>query len=178
MQGIVTLLDPQHYALTEALWSELDEALGLRGVYATPYPHFSYHVAASYDHARLQAVLKQAAASARPFTVTTAGLAAFTGPQPVLYIPVVRTAELSAFHADLWTAVEETAQGSHAHYAPQFWVPHITLGFGDLTPASLAQAMRLLAGRSFNWEVPVDNLAFIDDEAGQQRLRERLEIGD
>ena len=46
MPGIVTLLDPAHCAQTEARWAELEQALGLRGVYVTPYPHFSYHAAA------------------------------------------------------------------------------------------------------------------------------------
>jgi hypothetical protein len=36
MQGLVTLLDPAHYALTEALWAELDAALGLRVAVGEP----------------------------------------------------------------------------------------------------------------------------------------------
>ncbi len=177
MNGVVSLLDPEHYALTEALWAELAGALGLRGVYATPYPHFSYHVAAGYDRARLQSALQQATAGAQAFMVTTAGLGVFTGPAPVLYLPVVRTPELSAFHARLWPALEAAATGSVPYYAPPNWVPHITLGFGDLTPATLAQALTLLGGRDFNWEIHVDNLAYVDDADGQPSLAQKLFLG-
>jgi hypothetical protein len=173
MQGIVTLLDARHTALTEAIWAELAGALGLRGVYVTPFPHFSYHVANRYDPGGLTAALRAAAAGAQPFTVTTSGLAAFTGLVPVLYIPVVRTPQLSAFHASLWTALEPAASGSQDYYAPRQWLPHITLGLGDLTPNLLAEALRLLGGRSFNWEIRVDNLAHIDDAGGQQYVAER-----
>jgi 2'-5' RNA ligase len=176
MQGIVTLLDPAHYAATEALWTELAEALGLRGVYVTPFPHFSYHVAHGYARDALAAALSQAAATP-PFTVTTAGLAVFTGPAPVLYIPVVRTAALSAFHAALWEALEPAAAASQAYYAPDSWVPHITLGFGDLTRATLTEAVRLLGGRSFTWEIPVDHLAYIDDAGGTQSVAQRVSLG-
>ena len=177
MQGIVTLPDPAHYAATEAVWAELAEVLGLRGVYVTPFPHFSYHVARGYDPAALTAALARVAASAAPFTVTTAGLAAFTGPAPVLYLPVVRTAALSALHAALWVALEPAAAGSQAYYAPDSWMPHITLGFGDLTPDSLAEAIRLLGGRNFNWKFPVDNLAHINDAGGAQNVAQRISLG-
>ena len=49
MQAVVSLLDDHHTQLTEALWRELEIQVGLHGVYATPHPHFSYHVARSYD---------------------------------------------------------------------------------------------------------------------------------
>lgn len=177
MQGLVTLLPPHLSALTEALWAELASTLGLRGVYTTPFPHFSYHVALDYDPARLAAALAPIAAAAQPFTVTTTGLAAFTGPAPVLYLPVVRTAELSAFHALVWHALEPTATGSQAHYAPAAWVPHITLALGDLTPATLADATRHLADRAFNWQFAVDNLTHISDLGGQQFVASRLPLG-
>jgi hypothetical protein len=46
MHGVVSLLDAAHYQAVESLWAELAAACGLRGVYVTPFPHFSYHVAA------------------------------------------------------------------------------------------------------------------------------------
>ncbi|PZN09218.1 MAG: hypothetical protein DIU69_08940 [Bacillota bacterium] len=46
MHAVVSLLDQSHYEKVEALWSELASRFGLRGIYRTPYPHFSCHVAA------------------------------------------------------------------------------------------------------------------------------------
>ena len=51
MQSVVTLLDDQHYARVEAIWEELCQKFGVRGMYVTAYPHFSYQVAEKYDEA-------------------------------------------------------------------------------------------------------------------------------
>ena len=49
MHGIISLLDNDHYQLVEEVWAELEREFSVHGVYVTPYPHFSYHVAQGYD---------------------------------------------------------------------------------------------------------------------------------
>ncbi len=61
MHGIVSLLDSAHYRLVEALWAELDEVCSVRGVYVTPFPHFSYHVAEQYEVDKLTEIVRQVA---------------------------------------------------------------------------------------------------------------------
>ena len=95
MDVIVSLLDKEHQDLVNQIWRELEVEFGLRGVYATRVPHFSYHVARQYNFSVLQPALTQIAAAHTVFQVRTAGLGIFTGPQPVLYIPVVRTSSLN-----------------------------------------------------------------------------------
>ncbi len=102
MHGVVSLLDAQHYQAVESLWAELAATCGLRGVYVTPFPHFSYHVAAEYDLLALETVLRDFACRQAPFRVTATGLGIFTGVSPVVYIPVVRDPALTAFHQALW----------------------------------------------------------------------------
>jgi 2'-5' RNA ligase len=173
MEGLVSLLDAEHDALTRALWEELEAALGLRGVWATPYPHFSYQIAPSYEGEALAEAAQALARSAAPFEVRTAGLGLFTGPEPVLYLPVVRTAALSAWQAQVWAAALPAARDPVPYYQPDQWAPHITLAQGDLTPGRVAEAARLLAGREFHWTIEVDNLSFIGEVGTAQELRWR-----
>ncbi len=179
MHGVVSLLDDAHSRLVEDVWAELKRDLGLAGVYVTPYPHFSYHVAASYDAARLEPQLAEIAAGTDPFEVAVAGLGVFAGPAPVLYIGVVRSAALAALHGCLWSALtgRGLASGALDYYAPEAWMPHITLAVGDLDGERLAEAMRRLGRRSFDWRSRVDNLAYIEDRGAQQRLRWRMRLG-
>lgn len=175
MQAIVALLDDQHYQLTEALWRELEARFGLRGVYTTPYPHFSYHVARSYASEALAATLQQFTRTTRPFEITTSGLGVFTGPSPVLYIPIVRTPTLTEFHQTLCREVEKCASGSARYYDPAHWLPHITIGWGDLHGGLLAEVIQLLGERDFNWTIRINNLAVVEEDAVQeQRLGYRL----
>lgn len=165
MQAIVSLLDDQHYQLTEALWRELEGRFGLRGVYTTPYPHFSYHVARGYDPPALMAALQQLARTTRPFQIATSGLGVFTGPSPVLYIPIVRTPALTGFHQALCRGVAGCASGVARYYDPEHWLPHITIGLGDLHAALLAEVVHLLGDRDFSWTITINNLACVEEDA-------------
>jgi 2'-5' RNA ligase len=171
MQAVVSLLDDHFYELTEALWRELETRFGLRGVYATPYPHFSYHVAQNYDPDGIRSAFERLARATPPFQARTAGLGFFTGRSPVLYIPVVRTLALAQFHRALWAELAACAAGSLDYYDSDHWLPHITLASGDLRADALPEVVRLLAGRDFNWTITVNNLAHIvADPIQGQRL--------
>lgn len=100
----------------------------------------------------------------------------FTGPDPVLYIPVVRTAELSQLHQRLWTAVEPTSSGTQTYYSPANWLPHITLAQHDLTPENLPIITQWLNEQSLTWQIAIDNLSLIVDRYGKQELHSRHQL--
>lgn len=179
MHGIVSLLDDSTYQLVEEIWAELDRELGVRGIAITPYPHFSYHVAEQYDFEPLEVLLKPFAAETPRFQVTTAGLGIFTGPLPIVYVTVTRSPLLTQLHQALWPAVNPLAAGINAYYQPDNWVPHITLGHGDITWDNLPAVIHLLGGRNFAWTIPVDNLALIVDngDGRPHRLHSRFPLG-
>ncbi|HEX3558037.1 MAG TPA: 2'-5' RNA ligase family protein [Pyrinomonadaceae bacterium] len=178
MQGVVSLLDDRHYARVEAIWEELGQKFDVRGMYVTPYPHFSFQVAEQYDEEACEAYLKELAARSRPFRVRTVGLGVFTVANPILYIPVVRGPALSEMHGEIWQGVRQTTPGAVAHYySPDEWTPHITLAQGDIDPDKLAEVIRLLSRRNFHWELTINNLALIYDTGKQQGVRCRFDFG-
>jgi hypothetical protein len=83
--GVVSLLDERHSTIVEQMWDELERELGVIDVRQIPWPHFSYQVG-DYDTARINHALEGVAQTMSPFPVATAGLAAFTGAQPILYV--------------------------------------------------------------------------------------------
>ncbi|HDQ35047.1 MAG TPA: 2'-5' RNA ligase family protein [Chloroflexi bacterium] len=175
MYAIVSLLDPVHTAEVTALWQELEATFGLRGIYATPYPHFSYHVAEQYNDA-LITELEEIARTTAPFTVETSGLGLFTGPFPILFIQVVRSAPLNALHQALWPHLTRHAQKPVAYYRPASWVPHITLAHSDLTVGNLPEIIAHLCARRFNWQLPIDNLTLVCEHCGSHDLHSRLAL--
>ena len=176
MHGIVTLLDNDHYRLIEDLWAELERRFSVHGVYITPYPHFSYHVAQDYDLELVESVLKRITSNTTTFKVRTSGLGIFTGASPVLYIPVVRSLELTQLHEELWQEIATASSGVQEYYHPEQWMPHITIGFGDINKDNLSQIIPFLAQRDFNWEITVNNIAVIYDTGTKQELKSRFEI--
>ncbi len=132
MHGIVSLLPEQYYHHVERLWAELQQEFSVRGVYVTPYPHFSYQVALYYDLDKVASVLERIAENISTFQVRTSGVGIFTGASPVIYIPVVRSLELSQLHEEIWNELSEAGSGIQEYYSPAQWMPHITVGFGDI----------------------------------------------
>lgn len=175
MHGVVSLLDDEHYALVENIWEELADKFDVRGIYVTPFPHFSYQVAEEYDVKAVETFLEELAARTRPFRIRTAGLGIFTLSAPVLYIPLVRSPSLSALHNEIWEGVTATEHGAVTqYYMPQRWVPHLTLAHRDIDRDKLAEIVRLLSERDFHWELTVNNLSIIYDTGTEQGLHCRF----
>ena len=176
MHGIVSLLDSKHNQLVEELWAELKREFSVDGVYITPFPHFSYHVAQDYEVDKILPVLERITSNITTFTVRTSGSGVFTGASPVLYIPVVRSLELTQLHQELWQEISTASSGIVEYYHPDQWMPHITIGFGDISKENLSQMIPFLAERYFNWEITVNNIALIYDTGIKQELKSRFDI--
>jgi 2'-5' RNA ligase len=150
----------------QSLWDELEVGCGLTGIKITPIPHFSWQIAEDYNFPELQHALTELGASLPPCVVHTTGLGVFSGSRPVLYIPVVRDQMMTMMHARIWQAVKDLGTNISQYYAPDLWLPHITLGYGDMQPDELLCALHRLAHRSFDWEIRVDTLALVVQNEG------------
>src|SRR5437868_3559901 len=137
MHAVVSLLDDHNSQMVEKLWAEIEREFGVRGVYRTPFPHISYHVSGEYNVDEVKTVMQVFARHTSPFHVRMAGLGVFTGTEPVLYIPIVRSPRLSEFQHELWHQVTKTSGRLEFAYRPARWMPHITLAQHDLTHRSL-----------------------------------------
>ncbi len=188
MEAVVSLLDATAYSRIEAMWRVLELKCGLKGIKTTPYPHFSWHVAEGYNHAKADQTVADTSAASHPFTVHTSGLGIFTGQEPVIYLVISKTESLLRYHKALWKRIEPLAVNSSTYYSPELWVPHITLAHSDVNRQSLVCALEELAFIPFNWEIRIDNLAVVGqsgeeighlsnryDFAARRRVRDRGE---
>lgn len=176
MRGVVSLLDDVTYSQVEGLWAELETRFDVRGVYVTPYPHFSYHIAPHYQTQLILEALAHISRTTAAFPVVTTGIAIFTGPSPVIYIPVAPSLALLTLHQAIYTAVQPFSQQASSYYTPNLWFPHIPVGFADITPRNLGPIVTWLNRQTFAWQITVNNLCFIDDRDGEQRLHTRWEL--
>lgn len=150
-KGIVAILDDITQQRIRDLWTEFEDIFGVHGVSITPYPHFSFHVADNYDGALLDE-LEALVPMVSPMTFKTAGLGIFTGAVPVMHLNVVRHGALSRLHKALHSIGNKYGQSNMDYYAPNNWLPHITLAQGDFSLAQIPQALELLQTRDFNWQ--------------------------
>jgi 2'-5' RNA ligase len=167
MHGLVSLLPSPFYTQVESLWRELERDFGLSGIQVTPYPHFSWQIAEDYDFERLETIVQEVAREIAPFVVRTTGLALFTGPSPVIYVPVVKTARMVELHALLWERTAAASQDRSALYAPENWMPHISVAYEDVDRENIGPVIERLAFQTFNWEMTVENVALICEPTGE-----------
>ena len=177
MEGIVSRLDPQYDDQVNGLVAELAQVFNLAPQHLPPLPPFSYQIAPRYHRAGLPEALAQLARRHAPLLVLTSGLGLFPGDDPVLYLPLVRTAALTALHADLWAALAPFAIDPPQLYAPDQWVPHLTLVAGGLRAAALGEAVQRLLPRGLYWRMPITSLSFIADTGPAQVVEHTFPLG-
>ena len=133
-----------------------------------------------YDFDALQPAMAKLASELSPFTVRTTGLGIFTGKNDiVLYVNLVKDETLLQRHQIIWKAATPYTTQPVPYYAPENWMPHITLGHGDVDEEGLACATRLLAREDFNWQIQIDNLLLVyqpDGETGVEMTRYDLGV--
>jgi 2'-5' RNA ligase len=177
MQGIVSLLDGEARERTEQLWEELRRDFGVSGIHTKRFPHFSYHVADDYNLTPLRPGLEELARATRTFSAQVSGIGIFTRKEPVIYLPVVRSAGLQTMHGNVARLADPSATGINEYYAADIWIPHVTIAEGDVDILVLPEIVRRFGERNLRWELPVTNLAVIRATESVQEICFRSEFG-
>ena len=178
VQGVVALLDETHTDKVKAIWHQLEAACGLTAIYATPFPHFSFHIAERFDLDVLDRGIKAVIDSVRPFRIKTSGISMFTGSSPIVFLPVVATQELLSIHKLLWENTTKTGERLSQYYSPGNWVPHITLANKDVSPDNLNCVTGQLSGQPFAWEIEIDRFGVICQEDGKADIHQVYPLGE
>lgn len=164
MYAIISELDEQSSAKVIEFWKTLREACGLRGIYDIPTPHFTWFVAEQMDVEKTKPIISQIVKNVDPFEIRTFGLGVFSGKQPVLYLPMVKTRQVLNFHDEIWEKLRPHSTDSQLYYSPWLWVPHITLAIKDLTRENLSCAINAIAYEPIELINYVSNLILADYE--------------
>jgi 2'-5' RNA ligase len=168
MYGLISKLDHVTNGKVNDLLLELETRCGLKGIQSSPFPHFTWQVTEGYDLPRLKESLTSICFEVEPFAVRTTGIGIFTGEKPTIYLSIFKNKPLIQLHDLLWQATQSLRLDPSPYYAPNQWVPHITLGYNDVRPDNIGCVMEKLAFQSFDWTVEIDNLIYISQIVGEK----------
>jgi len=177
MNAIISLLPEPYYQIVEQLWDKLENEVGLRGIRAVPYPHFSWQGAIEYEEKGLELILRTMADLSKPIKVQTSGLGLFTGKSPVLFINVIKSPQLMRMHQQIWSGVRPIGKGFNLYYEPEVWQPHISLAMDDVTPEKIGPVMKELSTMDFNWTFEVDNFSYYVSDSPAGRIKHKFLFG-
>jgi 2'-5' RNA ligase len=179
MDGVVTLLDPIHTQKTLVLWQELKNHCGVPEIKNHLAPHFTWHVAEGYVGEKLIPALQEICQQTKPFCVRSSGIGVFPGQKPVIHISLMKDRKLLDFHEELWCRINEFAHTPSPLYAPENWVPHITIFFEEIYnqvppdwngQAASQCAIKYLLSQQIDWEIQVENFAYGCMDNDEMRL--------
>ncbi len=167
MLAITSLLNTQNADRINRLIQSLETEFGLDDVQATPDPHITYQLAGVRKRSALRQVLHEVARRTKPFMAHTTGLGIFPGPNPVIYIPVLRSDALNQLHYRIHQATAPLCLRTDKFSGPDCWLPHISLALHDTTPELLGPVMQYLNCQTFDLKLAITNLAILREEDEQ-----------
>lgn len=143
-------------------WDLLEREVGISGVKRVPFPHLTLFGFDRIEYPRIQQILEDFSGSTAPLTLRCVGLGMFLNPVPVIYTPVIRGPALSELHRNLWDLVSGLGGNMYGLYAPERWIPHMTLAQFDLTRANHLPALKVLMELELHLEFEVRNLTLFN----------------
>jgi 2'-5' RNA ligase len=163
---IASLLDVEGDEKVKNLWEVLENQCSLKGIQLTPLPHISWQASETYKIEDVERYLDEFTQHHKPFTIRTTGLGVFTGEKIILYLAVVQSPHLSRMHKMIWRDLGNFGEG-HYYFAPDYWIPHITLANKDVDQQKIACAIGELANRPLNFKINISSIVILYDNQGE-----------
>ena len=177
VQAVATLLTPSSDPQTEAVWDSILEITGSANLQLDGALHFSWHVAENYDLPAMMTLLSDLAHTISIFEIQTTGFGVFTALHPVLYLPIVKTERLSEFHKAIWNRIYSVSERTIPYYAPENWMPHITLANEESDFEGICKVGNLLMRKPLFMNFKVDNLAILFRSGSESGIIQRFSVG-
>jgi 2'-5' RNA ligase len=136
----------------------------VKAIYTLPTPHFTWFTAEALDISKTSSILAKLAACSQRLSTYVFGLGIFSGKQPVLYVPIVKTQAMIDLHNEIWQQVQDHCDRPNDYYSPPHWLPHITLALRDLRPDNLACVLESVAFEPVEMTITAENFIIVAQE--------------
>ena len=166
MQTLVSFLSETASRRVKNIWGFVESQCRNGARQSLSNPYFVWICGQKFPLKSLSNTISELSDSIKPFTIHATGLGIFPGPQPTLYIPIVKTEQLYNLQHQIWSRFKELGYHPNQEYQPDAWVPGIPFTRGTLTRESLSKILKQLAFEEINLKITIDNLAFFDQSEG------------
>ncbi len=157
MYSITSIFENQDVCL----WDELEKTCDYSGFDKATIPHFSWQSAETYQFEPLRSELSQLASETGPFKFKTSGLGIFNNTRKIFFLIIVKNRPLLELHEHIWQRTIQFAEQPNLHYAPENWIPHITLNLNELSDSQFKCSVEELTARPLQFEFEVKEFGFL-----------------
>ena len=142
-------------------WNVLSSLCEVSGVTTHSIPHFSWQTAETYQIDTVRKKLSYLTESIAPFHFTTSGLGVFINHRKIIFLIIVKTRLLLEIHQTLWDEVAKYGNDSRPYYAPESWIPHISLNLNELSEENFNCCFSKLLNENLQLEFQVNKFGLI-----------------
>jgi hypothetical protein len=174
MQTVCTRLPEPYWTRVLDFRKQLAEDPRVGAIFDPPTAHCSHVLTEDFDWDGLAPALEAFSRTQKPFLFRTAGLLCFTGQEPTIALNVAKDVRLAEYHAALYEVASKFAINPVPSYAPEKWVPHVTLKRCGPDGQAVGAAFARLAHERFSWEFLIDAVSAQYDLGGSDQRVERL----
>jgi len=144
--GVASILEGPVLDEARRLWKLFETQYASTGVQSFDYPNLTFQGGLCTDVTALIGALRDACRRLAPFELIVDGLGYFEAPAPTVFMAVRMTEELWHINREMNVLLGRHCEQLFEYYAPEQWMPHITIAMGDLTAGNFERARHDLAG--------------------------------
>lgn len=157
--AIVSNLEGQPYEEVRRLWKLFERKYLSKAIQAYGHPHISFQSGTTPDVRQIKRDFQSLVSQIRPFEITVTGARHFR--EDVIYLAVKRTRELAKIHKLIDRFLESQCQDLVELYAPEHWLPHVTLAMEDLTEDNFKKAWMEFGGSNIRFKQRLHNVCMV-----------------
>lgn len=159
MIGLVSNLEGESYRDVKKRWTLFDRKYNSRAIQAYSHPHFTFQIAKTPDIRQLKSDFVKLVSGIRSFEIEVEGFRHFR--KDVIYMSVKKTRKLTRIHKLINRFMETRCHDLLELYAPENWIPHITLAQEDLTEDNFERAWREFKGSNIRFKQRIHNICMV-----------------
>lgn len=138
--GVMTLLDGPAREEALRLWRVFEIDFGSVGVQTFAHPNVTFGGGQCDNLVALGRQLKKLAGQLGPFDLRISGIDFFHEPEKAAFLRVEGSRRLEQVHRSVDRVLEHHCAELVGLYRPGRWIPHVTVGMGDLSQEALERA--------------------------------------
>lgn len=142
-------------------WPKIESVCQYSGIIPHTIPHFSWQTAEEYQIEQTRNKMAELAEQIPPFSFSTSGLGIFPDDRRIIFLIMVKTRKLMEIHELLWNELLPFAINPRMHYAPDQWIPHISLNLQALNESQFNCSIEELLKIDLRFEFVVKKIGIL-----------------
>lgn len=130
MYALLSELDKRSITIIKDVLKGIDDETGVVAVTPRFEKHLSWQGMKDINIDRARTIVERISRGQKPLNLHADFLGVFPGNPVVLFIGVAKNKSLFQLHDSLWKGLTSCSIEPNEHYAPDLWIPHITLYHG------------------------------------------------